>query len=248
VAFFNQLQTRPADVSGSDRIAAYLLKNAVAGAGLIQRPYSVRAWAKTIAAMRERDGLTAEAIEGVLLWYAIAIGKSRIPVVCSAKSLRAKWPMLLTAKRIWDEQHPNTKITPEATAIAKRLGRYGWPGGAGNQLTEVVQTSLDNYRAFAKRALALPAPPDWSEGDKRLMRWFLGYMKTRFTAAESFIERYMGEVNRAVANWPGWSGNLRPMAWRPDNKIAARIGRGAAAAACHNPALWDRLVELCRTP
>lgn len=205
-------------------------------------------WIHHLTLLRIRDKVPEDVIRRVMLWYADNIGQDYVPWAYSGRQFREKFPSLRVKAN--KDKTVVTEITPEAAAIAKRLGMLGWPKGSQKAVPGAAQACLTAYREwrarlaeFTRRLELEDTVEDYGKETKRLAA-FGKRIGAVAPHAGHFVEGWLRAVHDSVSGWEEWSGDLSNFIFKPSAKRFIRTGQGWAVAHCGKPEAWDRFIEI----
>jgi len=197
----------------------------------LMRRFHIKSWADEFRKLRQLDGVSKQRIKSALKWYVANIGGEYTPQAFSAHAFRAKFAQIEAgSKRQWKGKQ-EVSIEPLAQEILETLSQLRWPKSSKDQLPEVVQTSLNNFREFAKGLAILLDDP--------LANHLLGHLGT----PRSFLERWFRKVHADVANWTDWNGNLQPYVFSRQSKRLYGLGMQLVSQYTNRPNAWKELME-----
>lgn len=213
--------------------------------------WSSSKWADEFRLLRQTA--TEDQITFALDWYQSNCQNSskKCPSLESAAGFRRHWKWL---SECVDRDAPLTvTISLDAHDLAATLRRERWPMGSDKQLGAVIQLSLDAYSAILKQTHQLwkdhkaqdAAKPSPKQADRYLL--FLEEVwKMFFTTSKHFVERWMIEVHKSVADWSGWNGDLRSHVFTFDHPKFQRMGQRFASNYCGRDDEWNRYCQELR--
>jgi hypothetical protein len=230
-----------------DVLHASILIEALKNNIVFQRPYSAKQWIDHFRKLRKVDGVSPDRIASVLQWYVKHINGEYVPQAHSAKSFRAKFAHIEAAKNKISPSEAT--VSDAATQIIKTVSSWFWIKDVSKQLPYVVQTSLDQYSTFFdKRRRTVEAI---AHGDLKLtqpqLRKFVGFntkMDMLLYTPKVFILEWFRMIHFRYADWPKWSGNLRPHAFSETSKHFEEMGRQWAYEYCGDGNRWDFYIEI----
>jgi hypothetical protein len=183
-----QLDVPTDDLNKFDKKYAIKLEEAIRLKRKIFRKVNIHQWTKHLQKLRIEDGIKKKRLKEVLNWYILHFGEKYVPQIYSAESFREKFLFVEDAKkRIEGEEPEQIEITPTAKKVVQRLNEYlTWPKGSDNQLSTIVQKSLDNYQVFLEKHRAIK---------KKTL--FIKYLKegSYINSPEDFIFWWMGVIS-----------------------------------------------------
>lgn len=222
----------------SQRLLDYLHKQGRA----LTKKVSISSWAKEFD--RLRDHFTRTEVEEVLTWYTKqTIGDVGVPYAFSAKTFRMKYDQIRQNMiRTKTTTMEDVKISKEAKKIGSRLSSMYWPKGGARDLDKCVQVTMNTIvDLVAKLSDYVDAKPI-KEHHKRL-RPLAKNLMTRFEYVSSASEEWMIKVNKRIANWDDWHGNLLLMAATYKNKSFIRLCATYAREYSGSDTNWEELAE-----
>lgn len=224
---------------------------------------SIKQWASHFLKLRTVDKIGKDRINKVLDWYKINISKPYTPQALSGKAFRLKFAQLEQAMKRNSSDPSQVVVSPETKKLAEECRQiFSWPKGSGEDLPNLIQLSINNYRPFyeAGRSWIVDYTDkhggecfDWPLETRRLMAYvqlFFGNPNNCFigilSSTNSFIKKWLGLVSSKVQNWKEWDGNLNFFIFRLDHPMFLRILREAAAdySGGQDEISWKRVLTL----
>ena len=212
---------------------ATTLRDAVAAHLGPSHPFLLKArvnqWAGHIEKLTTQDKIPATQVADVLAWYVDHIGQQYVPQAFAGESFRKKFPLIAFQA---DKDPAGVEVSPAANLVVESLRMGNWPKGSAAQLPAAVQTSMDRYAVWRKRVGTFTkhelaedkklkpskTGPDvlvkrrgpWGGAGRRIL--------DSYGAPAAFIQAWFEVVERRVANWPDWNGDLTPFVFDPKSK------------------------------
>lgn len=227
----------PFDLQCAKQLLSILVKHLhIAG------PKSATTWSVSFRYLRKVDGFSEHSISSMLNWYEANIKNDYMPLIHSAKTFRAKYNQLEAAKARKEKSADSVAVVePLAKAITERLLRRHWPKTTKEQLSKVVQLSINNQRVLTTTLRrAQWCLEDSPEPRMRPLLKLVEHVIPKLCSS-AFIEQWMLGVNENIVNWTAWNGNLSSMAFDTTSTRFVGIARTITTLYCNDCSRWDRL-------
>lgn len=166
---------------------------------LIGKRPRIQNWANEFRLLRK--DVEASIIKKVLAWYCNHLDDMYVPVAYSARSFRSKFVRIKDARTrnlglAFVRPRKKIRLTPEAKSLSESLlGEMTWPKNSSAYIPTMVQTAMIEYKWFRSRLYKLHKKNKMA----RLMWECL---------PKNYIERWFARVNKQIANWDAWTGNM----------------------------------------
>jgi len=241
------LETPDSNTTEFDRAVAATLLDAVRTmpprkTGLTKARPST--WANHIRLLRTRDAIPEDDIRRAVSWYRGNIGKEYVPEAYSGAAFRKKFPAIEAAA---GRDLTTVTISSEAQKIGDKLSILPWPKGSADTVDAAVELGLTAYRDWCKArdAFALAMRDGQTITPKqRLALSLADHLKAVMPPPGFFVKQWMETVYERARNWPDWSGDLRPLAFKPEADAFRKMGRQWAIDYTGDPTRWDVLVDM----
>ncbi len=111
--------------------------------------------------------------------------------------------------------YSRTKPLKRARAIARRLKEtYHWPKGSSINVAEMLQRAMDQFKWFYDQlgGISKAGPTKKVRGTAKNL------LEYSFLSHDEYAERWFENVNKTIAGWPEWSGNMKMFEFAYDHK------------------------------
>lgn len=152
-------------------------------------------------------------VEQVVLWYFKNYKIEFIPKVFSASDLRKKFTKIEDRmKREMGAAPIEWEADEEDKVMHSHLVDLNWPNGSLAQLPQTIHLSRIAYAQWRKKLVAFR-----DESGSRMQAWVKRLEGVYLGSVNNFVEGWLKQVNKRVATWKDWNGDLLRYVWNPEH-------------------------------
>jgi uncharacterized protein YqgV (UPF0045/DUF77 family) len=234
MAFFAEYVVDPNPPSNFDETCAQKLRDALTNRRIgNSRKVSKKKWANEFKKLRKFHD--EDTIRDTLDWFCSNLRRKYVPVAHSAVAFRRKFEGIRDAQ----ERNKKLAISSQAKEVADRLSK-DFPIGLDHVLPMVVQIGMNNLKEIMPRIKALQRRAFAGEFDhttEQIVTYFTGYFRSK--KCQWVIYDYMVELIQILKSWPGFDGNLKPLAFNIEGRLFERIMQKAAVRRFNDAGAWE---------
>lgn len=230
-----------------DFVHASRLRNTITKTGVYLDRFNRNRDANEFRMLRESYTENLPPLEKLLDWYlpkmeeAVKTKNSKIPIAYSAKQFRSatfiQWVVSLMEKDLAKQKQNSYPITPEIKSIIDFVRTTKWPKGSLDQLPQAI-ASTHGFLKRVHKSLATIS----KTGDRRLALTAATLLGNYAFAPSSVTKRHFVSVQKQVAKWEAWSGDLSMFVISESSKHFETLGRDAMKK-CGGSVKWESIKE-----
>lgn len=237
-------------------IAAKKLEDALRHHRLFVNTSNTKNWHKDIAKLLD-EGVTKDEVKATLLWYIENITEPFTPHAYSAASFVLKYGQIKAAsRRSVKKDGPlfmAEKLVPtaEEKAIFDDLRQSNWPKGSVEQLQQAICLTYRRHTKWVKShyryVKELNKLPDtdgegWPTEASRL-KGLIPMLNELYRGSVGFTTVWFSTMQKRLASWEEWSGDLTPFIWHQEHKEFHKMGLTVTTSGGWSASLWDKYLK-----